>query len=177
MDSGHPRTRARREAHPCEDPIAEGCLQFSLSGPTQWAWFPSACCCARLHPGKQIRHVRIRNRLLRLILQECKLLKGAEGGALQVGRTPPLTLHILQQIGEGKSLLSGDNVRALFLPSLYDKQSPALLTQPELRAIQEVARELVPARPHGLFNDSNVVATVDGDQVRRILEYKHTRLC
>ena len=99
------------------------------------------------------------------------------------GRSPPSwenapsNITHFAKIGEGKSLLSGDNVRALFLPSLYDKQSPALLTQPGLRAIQEVARELVPARPHGLFNDSNVVATVDGDQVRRILEYKHTRLC
>ena len=89
MDSVHPRTRARWEAHPCEDPIAAGCLQFSLSGPTQWAWLPFACCCARLHPGKQIRHVRIRKRLVRLRLQACKLSKGAEGGALQVrGRAP-----------------------------------------------------------------------------------------
>ena len=62
MDSVHPPTRARREAHPCEDPIAEGCLQFSLSGPTQWAWLPFEHRCARPRPGEQIRPVRIRNR-------------------------------------------------------------------------------------------------------------------
>ena len=100
MDSVHPRTRARWEAHPCEDPIAAGCLQFSLSGPTQWAWLPFARCCARLHPGKQIRHVRIRKRLVRLRLQACKLSKGAEGGALQVRGGGPSNIKHFSEIDD-----------------------------------------------------------------------------
>ena len=56
---------------------------------------------------------------------------------------------------------------------LYNEQASPLLTQAELGAVQQVTEKRVSTSLHGFFDDSNVVAIVDRDEVRSIFEHKH----